>query len=78
VTIVLLTRKYNPTVLFLALSASAVVPAAILLEGILHGLRPLLGSGSREVYNIGTVDVITADQIAEIVVDELGLKGVKI
>ena len=48
------------------------------VEGIVHGLRSFSRKGSWEIYNIGTFDAITADRIAEIVIDELGLKGVKI
>ena len=48
------------------------------VEGIVHSLRSFSCKGSWEIYNIGTFDSITADRIAEIVIDELGLKGVKI
>jgi UDP-glucose 4-epimerase len=48
------------------------------VRGIVHGLRTFPRRGSWQIYNIGTVDAITADQVAEIVVDELDLKDVRI
>ena len=47
------------------------------VEGMIHGLRSFSRKGSWEIYNIGTFDAITADRIAEIVVDELHLKSVR-
>lgn len=47
------------------------------VEGIVHGLRSFSRKGSWEIYNIGTFDAITADRIAEIVIDELHLESVR-
>jgi len=47
------------------------------VEGMVHGLRSFSRKGSWEIYNIGTFDAITADRIAEIVIDELHLKSVR-
>jgi UDP-glucose 4-epimerase len=48
------------------------------VEGIVHGFANFSRKGSWEVYNIGTVDAITADRVAKIVIGELGLKRVQI
>jgi len=48
------------------------------VEGILQGLKSFSRKGSWEIYNIGTIDAITADRVAEIVISELGLRGVRI
>lgn len=48
------------------------------VEGIVHGSTRFSRKGSWEVYNIGAVDKITADRVAEIVISELGLKHVQV
>lgn len=48
------------------------------VEGMIYGLRSFSCKSSWEIYNIGTFDAITADQVAKIVIDELRLKNVKI
>ena len=48
------------------------------VEGIVHGMKSLSHRGSWEIYNIGTIDTITADHVAKTVIDEIGLKNTRI
>jgi len=47
------------------------------VSGIVYGLKNMYKC-SWNIHNIGTIDAIAADQVAEIVVDEIGLKNVRI
>jgi len=76
----LLKLKHNPKVLEVlgnGRQLKSYTDVEDCVEGIVYGLRSFPRKGSWEIYNIGTFDAITADRIAEIVIDEVGLKGVK-
>jgi UDP-glucose 4-epimerase len=48
------------------------------VNGVVYQLSNLRGKGAWEIYNIGTTDVITADQVARTIIDELGLGDVRL
>ncbi len=47
------------------------------VRAMIHGLMIFPRRGSSEIYNIGTVDTITVDQVAQLLTDELRLNDVR-